>query len=479
MKRSERLIKDPVHGYISVPRDFFCKFIDTPIFQRLRNIEQTSMRPLYPAAHHDRFIHFLGVYHLGCKIVRCLSAQRKERDLGFSDNEWARITKSFEIACLMHDCGHAPFSHTYEIYYNHSKTGIKRAESYLLKVVNNNDFKKDFDDVGVPPAPHESFSAYLVVSFFSDKIKDAGGDPILVARMITGIVNGQVSRVKRLEDIFINLLNGSPIDVDKLDYILRDTWASGVKNTSVDIERLLSAVMLLERDGKINLCYNKSCLSVLQSVVEAKNYLYEWIYNHHTVLYHKELMDRALKSVAAKLSEGEDEDFFWDCVFSPRPFLKSVQIREGLSIYLPTDGDIVCVMKMYAGEGGNRDVNELLSHSASRFALWKTFAEFKLLLKQYKIRDRDIRRMKNNALHVIQENFSIADSSDLVITDARISSAAIQPNEILINVGENLVSSTDVLKGKPATVKNFFYLFVPLKLKERKNDIIRVVMGDA
>ncbi|MDA3926529.1 MAG: HD domain-containing protein [Kiritimatiellae bacterium] len=229
MNRSERLIKDPVHGYISVPRDFFDKFIDTPIFQRLRNIEQTSMRPLYPAAHHDRFIHSLGVYHLGCKIVRNLSAQRGVSECGVSDEEWLRTTKSFEIACLLHDCGHAPFSHTYEIYYNHSKTGIKRAERYLLRVANDRGFQSDFEDMGAPPAPHESFSAYLVVSVFSLQIKEAGGDPILVARMITGIKNTQVSAVNRLEDIFINLLNGSPIDVDKLDYILRDTWASGVK----------------------------------------------------------------------------------------------------------------------------------------------------------------------------------------------------------------------------------------------------------
>lgn len=63
----QKIFRDPVHGYISVPKDFCHAFIDTPIFQRLKNIEQTSMRPLYPSAHHDRFVHSLGVYYLASR----------------------------------------------------------------------------------------------------------------------------------------------------------------------------------------------------------------------------------------------------------------------------------------------------------------------------------------------------------------------------------------------------------------------------
>ena len=63
--KKDKLFRDSVHGYISVPAAICADYIDTPIFQRLRYIEQTSMRVLYPSAHHDRFIHSLGVYHLG------------------------------------------------------------------------------------------------------------------------------------------------------------------------------------------------------------------------------------------------------------------------------------------------------------------------------------------------------------------------------------------------------------------------------
>jgi len=60
----QKIFRDPVHGYISIPASFCQTLIDTPIFQRLRSIEQTSMRCLYPSARHDRFIHSIGVYHL-------------------------------------------------------------------------------------------------------------------------------------------------------------------------------------------------------------------------------------------------------------------------------------------------------------------------------------------------------------------------------------------------------------------------------
>ncbi len=64
------LFKDPVHGYIEVPKDYCRRFIDTPIFQRLRSIEQTSMRPLFPGARHDRFVHSLGVYHPSSTVLK-------------------------------------------------------------------------------------------------------------------------------------------------------------------------------------------------------------------------------------------------------------------------------------------------------------------------------------------------------------------------------------------------------------------------
>ena len=108
-----RLFKDPVHGYISVRKDWCTDFIDTPVFQRLRYIEQTSMRPLYPAAHHDRFVHSLGVFHLGQRIYANILKNTRDGELSNLLKQ-DRFQNTFLIACLMHDCGHAPFSHPLE-----------------------------------------------------------------------------------------------------------------------------------------------------------------------------------------------------------------------------------------------------------------------------------------------------------------------------------------------------------------------------
>lgn len=70
LHRAYKVIKDNVHGYINIPVEYFDKIIDTDLFQRLRDIEQTDMRTLYPSARHDRFIHSLGVFHLGSKAFQ-------------------------------------------------------------------------------------------------------------------------------------------------------------------------------------------------------------------------------------------------------------------------------------------------------------------------------------------------------------------------------------------------------------------------
>ena len=77
----EKLIKDPVHGYITVSKEFCRLFIDTPVFQRLRLIEQTSMRWLFPGARHDRFIHSLGVFHLASRIYESIKGNVQDDEI--------------------------------------------------------------------------------------------------------------------------------------------------------------------------------------------------------------------------------------------------------------------------------------------------------------------------------------------------------------------------------------------------------------
>lgn len=120
-------IKDAIHGYIRLEEPFW-KIIDTAEFQRLKWIEQTSYRVLYPSARHDRFIHSIGVYHLGQKAIQGF--------LNNCDDKDAEIVKkykySFLLACLLHDIGHAPFSHTCENLFSY-KEKINNKNSKINK----------------------------------------------------------------------------------------------------------------------------------------------------------------------------------------------------------------------------------------------------------------------------------------------------------------------------------------------------------
>ena len=119
-----KTFKDNVHGYIKMPIPFVDKLIDTEVFQRLRYIEQTGMRTLYPSARHDRFIHSLGTYYLGVKAYDAFHENVKRNystkeqhgrnhylvmdDAKESEVFWEKHGVIFSIACLLHDCGHAP-----------------------------------------------------------------------------------------------------------------------------------------------------------------------------------------------------------------------------------------------------------------------------------------------------------------------------------------------------------------------------------
>lgn len=470
-----KLFKDPVHGYISVPAEYCADFIDTPIFQRLRHIEQTSMRPLYPAAHHDRFIHSLGTYHLARQLLDALTHNSTNETIR-NFLQTSRIQNTFLIACLMHDCGHAPFSHTFEGFYNYTESSTTlRTYELLSKEFPSADFRIDrsFD-----PAPHEAFSAVVLNRFYRDKFVHYDFDPELAARMITGCTYpDERSQDKRIANRLIGLLNGQAIDVDKLDYILRDTWASGVQNTAIDVERLLSSVVLHpDSNGNIQLCFRKSALSVLQNVIDARNYLYEWVYNHHTVLYYSELLERSLRALAKNLAKPDDPDFFWKNCFSTDPFEKLIEVADGVSLYLPTDGDILHLLKIFAGRIPLPEVDEILAHAPKRVALWKTWAEFRKLFKGFPVARPEICNSVARRLPDLLVTELSLEKDEVVVVSALAKHYIIDESDVFVLIDDEIIPFTDLFGEEPARKPgNFFYVFVPPNVVGRKTEIVEII----
>lgn len=274
-----KIFRDNVHGYIDIPYDYVTSFVDTELFQRLRGIEQTGMRVLYPSARHDRFIHSLGTYFLGHKafehfrknVYSTYNGSTNNHydvlnDRAKSDRFWEKYRILFEIACLLHDCGHAPFSHTLEFHYDTECIDDKKITPLKAKLLEYNGstaFKKDYESQGYPGSAHERMSALLVCTEYKNTIDelisrydlnaDSDSNVEFIVRAIIGCKYKYVyNQQNQIKNCFIELLNSNSIDVDSLDYIIRDSKLSGVDNINIDIERLLGSLTLVE----ITICNN-------------------------------------------------------------------------------------------------------------------------------------------------------------------------------------------------------------------------------
>lgn len=292
--------KDTIHGYIEIPDIIVSNIIDTELFQRLHRVEQTSMRPLYPAARHDRFIHSLGVYWLGKEVFhkfRNNAINELKKDELVNDefvNDYAWWDKQeilFTLACLLHDCAHAPFSHTLESLYTLRKTTVDKdianqskasvgeriadLDYRLIKIctsenIFDKDFPKDFlveredeSEIKGVGSPHEKMSAYCAMKEYkqaieniivqmnkesSNKITLEKSDFVFIVRMIIGCTYSESSLCNSIKNCIISMLNSPAIDVDGLDYIVRDAYMSGIDSFNIDYQRLLSSFTIIPVD---------------------------------------------------------------------------------------------------------------------------------------------------------------------------------------------------------------------------------------
>ncbi len=195
----KKVFRDSIHGYIQIPEIIVGQIIDTELFQRLRNIEQTSMRSLYPAARHDRFIHSLGVYFLGVQAFRNFRSNVSIKHIDFidkyqlDDDWWKENCMLFSLACLLHDCAHAPFSHTLEFIYDvpladkddidnlfkdtefeDKIDSLTKLNFEVLNTYNSDEFMHDYLNDTISEvkkgvgAPHEKLSAIMVKREYKD-----------------------------------------------------------------------------------------------------------------------------------------------------------------------------------------------------------------------------------------------------------------------------------------------------------------------
>ena len=395
-----KIFKDPVHGYIEIPSNICEDFIDTPIFQRLKQIRQTNMIGLYPSANHNRFVHSLGVFHLA-KIAFNFLQNNIGSENTIDSKPLSKLKDIFLITCLMHDCAHAPFSHCLEAQYDKKQGTVpSKLNDILVKTIGTERFKKDLPSCN--PQAHEKVSVIVLLQNFKKQLSKYNVDPELAARMILGCkYQAAKNSGEKIKNCLIELLNSKSIDIDSIEYILRDTWASGVSNQDIDIIRLLSSLTILtDKNEEYELAFKKSSLSVIKSVIDGRNHLYKWVYSHHKLVYEQELLLRAIQEVAELLYGGNPEKFN-SKVFSVELFSKPSKLVDGTGLFLLTDGDLIYLLKKYVNELPS--AKRLLYRNHHK-VLWKTYEEFDSIFDCIDSGDRKV--IENNAKESLYKEFN-------------------------------------------------------------------------
>lgn len=294
-----KIIKDPIYGYIEI-EDCYASIVDSPFFQRLRDIIQTSYVSVYPASLHNRFTHSLGVFYLGKKASDYVLEDFKNVYKEFYESnieEIEVIHNTFILACLLHDVGHSPFSHTGEkFFFEKVKDGTYLIWLLLLDIVADEKFSRDANTL--TGAPHEIMSAYISLKYLIGTRQEEPRlkiDKSLFARSIIGLKYADSDEISSLKNCFIDLLNSQTIDTDRLDYLIRDSYMSGYNSANIDYERLLSAISIKNKNGQYKIIFNKKALSVLENAILAHDEEKKWIQSHPTILYESYLIEGMIR----------------------------------------------------------------------------------------------------------------------------------------------------------------------------------------
>ena len=273
-----RIIRDPLHDLIRVDDREILEVMHAPAFQRLRQIRQLGLAFLvYPGAEHSRFIHALGAYHLANRMIESLKRQNSTL---FTDTELLAIP----LAALCHDIGHGPFSHLFE------------------RVT------KDFVGDG---ANHETWTVRILEEQqdISKILEEAG-----VKQTITEIINHTYEKL-HVQDII-----SSQLDVDRFDYLCRDSLMTGVKYGDLDLSWLLRTVKVAEtlvggKTRSVLALDARRGMSSVESYILGRHHMYKHVYYHKTIRSAETMLKKLLTEVVKATGNKKLKDSLTHPVF--------------------------------------------------------------------------------------------------------------------------------------------------------------------
>lgn len=245
----QKIVNDPIYGFITIPSRLVFELVEHRYFQRLRRISQMGFSNMvYPGANHTRFHHALGAMFLMQKAVQVLQSKKVE----ISDSE----EEALYIAILLHDIGHGPFSHAME-------------------------------NLIVPGVSHEDIS----LSFMNKLNKEFDGKLSLAIQIF----------MDEYPRKFLHQLVSGQLDMDRLDYLKRDSFYTGVSEGTVNSQRLI-AMLNVSNDSLV--VEEKGIYSV-ENFIVARRLMYWQVYLHKTGVAAEQLLIRVFKRAKKLIDRGQ------------------------------------------------------------------------------------------------------------------------------------------------------------------------------
>jgi uncharacterized protein len=382
LTNKHKIINDPVYGFISIPGDFIFDLMEHPWFQRLRNIKQLGFTSfVYPGATHSRFQHSLGSLHLMGMAISTLV----EKGVRLSAEEIEAVL----CAILLHDTGHGPFSHALE---NSIVSGISHEDITLLLMRKLNE---QFDG-----------RLSLAIAIFSGTYK---------RKFLHELVAGQM-------------------DMDRLDYLRRDSFFTGVIEGSVGSDRIIRMLNVVDD----SLVIDEKGIYSIEKFLIARRLMYWQVYMHKTVLSAESLLVRILKRAREIASEGTDLyatpalRFFLYNNFGPDDLFRDGKFTPGLIAANFTrldDSDVMVSIKYWADHQ-----DKILADLSSRLSKRDLLA---IELQNDPFPGERVRKLRDNVK--VKFNISPEETDYFVFTNA-VSNLAYTPDapevRILLKSGE-------------------------------------------
>lgn len=362
-------LNDPIYGFISIPNTLVFDLVEHPYFQRLRRISQMGLSYLvYPGAHHSRFHHALGCTFLMQKAVQVL----RFKGVVISDEE----EEALETAILLHDIGHGPFSHAMEHSIVH---GVSHEEISML--------------------------------FMASLNKKFNGRLTLAIQIFKGSYHRK----------FLCQLISGQLDMDRLDYLKRDSFYAGTPEGNINAERLISMLNVVDDELVVE---EKGVYSVEKFII-ARRFMYWQVYLHKTGLVAEQILMKVLQRAKELVEQGEE----LVCSEPLTYFLKNHITKENftettLNIFAELDDyDIVSAIKSW------KNHNDFILKNLCNRLLNRDL--FKIKVKDKPFSSKQISQKKSRLL----ERYQISeDQLHYFVIDGVITNQAYNPKKEIIHL---------------------------------------------